>query len=391
MRIAVVGCGPGGLASALFLHRAGHEVTLYDQFDQPKPLGSGLLIQPSGQEVLEQLGLLDHLRQLSAPVTRLFGINAVNQKRALDMQYRYLGEAVSALGIHRSSLFDILFHAVKKERIKIKPKRKLLGALDQVCAVQPQFEGAEAEVFDLLIDAAGANSPLAGGEVTQLPFAALWTTVDMDAGCGIAEEALDQRYVGACKMAGIMPVGINPVSGNPGAALFWSIKPEDYPALKALGIDAWKHEFLDLWPEAEPFVRQIASFDQLTLAIYRHRTGKPVSGRRIFHVGDSWHCTSPQLGQGANMALLDAAAIATAVDRSIDLVQIAQLYRHQRSDHVTLYQALSYVFTPLYQSDSRVLPVLRDLTIDTMGRWPVVRTLIAKLVSGNFGNFSSRL
>jgi salicylate hydroxylase len=388
MKIAITGCGPGGLASALFLHRAGHDVTLFDQFGRPRPLGSGLLIQPSGQMVLEQLGLLGQIRQVSAPVTSLFGINAINGKRALDMAYRHLGEGVSALGIHRANLFKTLFDAVKKERIAIQPKRKLVGAIEQDERVRPLFENGESEVFDLLIDASGANSPLASGEATQLPFAALWTTVDMVADSGVADAALDQRYVGSCKMAGIMPVGINPESGNPGAALFWSIKPEELPALRALGINAWKHEFLDLWPEAEPFVSQISSFDQLTLAIYRHRTGKPVSQTRIFHIGDSWHCTSPQLGQGANMALLDAAAIAAAIGQGSDIAEIAQLYRHKRSDHVALYQALSYVFTPLYQSDSRALPVLRDTIIHHGARLPLVRSLIAQVVSGNLGRFS---
>jgi len=59
MKIAIAGCGPGGLASALLLKRAGHDVTLYDQFAAPRALGSGLLIQPSGQAVLAQLGLFE--------------------------------------------------------------------------------------------------------------------------------------------------------------------------------------------------------------------------------------------------------------------------------------------------------------------------------------------
>jgi 2-polyprenyl-6-methoxyphenol hydroxylase-like FAD-dependent oxidoreductase len=31
--VAIAGCGPAGLATALFLSRAGHRVTLFDQFD----------------------------------------------------------------------------------------------------------------------------------------------------------------------------------------------------------------------------------------------------------------------------------------------------------------------------------------------------------------------
>lgn len=388
MKIAIAGCGPGGLASALLLHRAGHDVTLYDQFERPRPLGSGLLIQPSGQAVLDKLGLLEKIRDVSAPVTRLFGLNVANGKRALDMEYRHLGTGVTALGIHRASLFQTLFDAVIAEGLAIRPAHLLVGAVERDGFVYPVFDTGEGEPCDLLIDASGANGPLAAGSATQLPFAALWTTVDMPAENPIAGSALDQRYFAAHKMAGIMPAGINPDSGNAGAALFWSIKPEDYPALQQRGLAAWQREYLALWPEAEPFVRQVKSLDQLTLAIYRHRTGKPASGQRIFHIGDSWHCTSPQLGQGANMALLDAAAIAAAIGQAVDIGEIARSYRHLRSDHVWLYQLLSAVFTPLYQSDSRLLPWLRDTMIHHVARLPLVRSLIAQVVSGNLGRFS---
>jgi 2-polyprenyl-6-methoxyphenol hydroxylase-like FAD-dependent oxidoreductase len=142
LHIAVTGCGPGGLASALLLHRAGHRVTVFDQFAKPAPLGSGLLIQPSGQLVLKQLGLLDRIKALSLPVTRLSGQNAVNGKRALDMEYRHLGVGASALGIHRASLFKTLFDAVKKERIPIQPKCRLVGAVESVGHVHLKFEKA---------------------------------------------------------------------------------------------------------------------------------------------------------------------------------------------------------------------------------------------------------
>lgn len=388
MQIAIAGCGPAGLTSALFLKRDGHTVTVFDQFDTPRPIGSGLLIQPSGQRVLAELGLLDKIRTLAAPVTHLSGVNVQNGKRALDMEFRHLGEGFGALGIHRASLFQTLFDAVVAEGITIEAGYQLVSVDVAQGHVEPLFEnGRSMEHFDLIVDATGAHGPLAQGRSIQLPFAALWTTVDMPANTAIAAHSLDQRYRAATQMAGIMPVGVNPATGNAGAALFWSIKPGDYPALRERGIAAWRDDFLALWPQAQAFVAQIESMDNFALAIYTHRTGAPSSQSRTFHIGDSWHCTSPQLGQGANMALIDAEAIAAAIRASGDLADIARLYRYYRSDHVKLYQLLSYVFTPLYQSDSALLPVLRDLVIHHLARKPVIRSLIAQTVSGNLGRF----
>ncbi len=390
LTIAVVGCGPGGLASALFLHRAGHVVTLFDQFEKPQSLGSGLLIQPSGQNVLDRLGLLGKIHERAAPVTRLSGTNMLSGKRALDMAFLHLGHGSMALGIHRASLFDILFETVCLEDITLQTGSVLTGAKVENDGVRLHFgSGTDFGMFDLLVDASGAHSQLASGVEYVLPFAAFWTTVDMPVASGIAEAALDQRYWAASKMAGIMPVGINPDTGNQGAALFWSVKPENADALLERGIDQWRAEFLTLWPEAGAFVAQVKSVDDLTLAIYRHRTGSAVSQGRILHIGDAWHCTSPQLGQGANMALIDAAAMVAAISYADNVALVGHHYRQLRGDHVLLYQWLSYIFTPLYQSDSKMLPAIRDFIIHNFARAPFVRKLIAKVVSGNLGNASS--
>lgn len=384
LSVAIAGCGPGGLAAALFLHRAGHRVTLFEQFDTPKPIGSGLLIQPSGQRILEHLGLLDAIAERAAPVTRLKGINQRNGKRALDVEYRHLGESSHALGIHRASLFAVLFDAVKQAGISLRTGQVLSGFELSDTGVSLKFEEGRSEgLFDLLVDASGAHSQLASGKVTQLPFAALWTNVDYPAGSDIAQAALDQRYWDSSRMAGIMPVGINPATGNQGAALFWSIKPGDVDALFAGGIEGWRSAFIDLWPEAREFVAQVPSLDALTLAIYRHRTAAANSGSRVFHIGDAWHCTSPQLGQGANMALIDAAALANAVGYADRFDEIRPYYKNLRSDHVILYQVMSALFTPLYQSDSKLLSAIRDTIIHDFAKWPLVRKLIAKVVSGS--------
>ncbi|MFD2454241.1 FAD-dependent oxidoreductase [Ideonella paludis] len=67
MKIAIVGAGIGGLALATMVQRAGHQVCLWERFEQPKPVGSGLVIQPVGLGVLDHLGLGDQARAMGAP------------------------------------------------------------------------------------------------------------------------------------------------------------------------------------------------------------------------------------------------------------------------------------------------------------------------------------
>lgn len=384
--IAIIGCGPGGLASALFLARRGHKVTLFERFSEPKPLGSGLLIQPSGQQILQSLGLLKNIKPLASPVHQLHGISVHRNLRALDMKYGHARNAVSALGIHRASLFKVLMDAVQEMDIRIEVNQELVGMRETESAIQPVFaSGIADKEFDLLIDASGARSPLATGRIRKLSYGAFWATVDMPTNHGVMPNALDQRYWHASKMAGIMPVGINPATGNQGAAIFWSEKPENAESVIDAGIDSFREEYCKLWPEAEPFISQIASMDELTMAVYGHRTGRSQTSKRLFHVGDSWHRTSPQLGQGANMALIDAAALAKAMESAANLRDLSKGYRRSRSFHIGLYQLLSIIFTPLYQSNARLLPLIRDLTIHHFARWPLMRSFITHTVSGVLG------
>jgi salicylate hydroxylase len=131
-----------------------------------------------------------------------------------------------------------------------------------------------------------------------------------------------------------------------------------------------------------PHVNRIGTFDDLSFARYRHRTLRRPYAERLAFVGDSFHITSPQLGQGANMALLDAAALAVAIAGSDDLDAALVRYGAMRRAHVGFYQAASFLLTPLYQSGNRLLPVLRDLATAGFGRLPPVERMLAKLLAG---------
>ena len=55
-KIAIAGAGIGGLAAAAFLARDGHKVSVFDQFDAPRPVGAGLILQETGLTILGELG-----------------------------------------------------------------------------------------------------------------------------------------------------------------------------------------------------------------------------------------------------------------------------------------------------------------------------------------------
>jgi len=379
--IGVAGCGPAGLAAALLLARNGHRVRLYERFDAPRPVGSGLMLQPVGLAVLRELGLADGAVAAGQRIDRLFGKAEPAGSTVLDVRYEWLrNSGLGGVGIHRAALFGLLHEAVAASAIPIETGRAVRGVADGRLLFE---DGSGSARHDLIVDALGAKSPLASQPGRPLAYGALWASLDW---CdGFDAHALEQRYVRANRMTGVLPIGRAPGRERPQAAFFWLLRSDRLADWRESGLDRWKSEVRALWPATAPLLDQIGDVDQLTFARYAHRTLRRPASPGLIHIGDAWHSTSPQLGQGANMALLDSWALAKGLREAPDIEKGLARAVSLRQAHVRLYQALSAVFTPAYQSDSRWLPFIRDRIVPPFGRlWPATR-MQAAMVAGTFG------
>ncbi len=385
--IGVAGCGVAGLAAAILLREAGHDIVVYDKMEAPEPVGSGLVLQETGLAVLSYIGLSEAIYTYGNKINRLYGKS--RGRAVLDVSYTALHPGAHGLAIHRASLFQVLFDAAQKLDVKFEFGK----ALHSVNEGEMYFAaGQKSPHFDLVIDACGVRSPLTETKDTVLPFGALWGTLDWtEKYNALDENTLEQRYVSAKKMAGILPIGKMPGSKAQKATFFWSLKHDDYGKWQKAGLTTWKDEVAKLWPESAPFLSQIKDSNQLVMAKYAHHTLKRVYTNNVVHIGDSWHAASPQLGQGANMALLDSLALALAIAKTRDIETALSLFQKTRSYHVRLYQILAHVFTPIYQSDSTVLPYLRDVFVPPIAQvWPFPK-LMALMVAGKMGRPFKRL
>jgi 2-polyprenyl-6-methoxyphenol hydroxylase-like FAD-dependent oxidoreductase len=393
--IAIVGAGIGGLATAIALGRAGHRIVLYERFPQSRPIGSGLMLQPTGLAALERLGLRAEIEALGARIDRLHGLN---QRGALvfDLGYSELDPALYAIGVHRAALHHALWSAFASGAAAIETGWTIVdvatGADGRARLVDESARTSPA--FDLVIDASGARSTLrrlaSPAKARAFAYGAVWASVP---DLAIAPAMLAQRYVAARIMIGHLPVGRTRADGDALAAFFWSLKPADYPAWRARFAD-WQTEVARLWPALEPVLAAFDGPDDLTLAAYMHFTARRPFRGPFALIGDAAHATSPQLGQGANSALLDALALADALEATGDITQALIYYARIRRRHVRFYQLASAAMTPFFQSDSRVLADLRDLAFHRMKIVPWLRRemllTLAGLKTGLFTNASAR-
>jgi len=180
--IAVAGAGPAGLAAALLLNRDGHRVTLFERFDAPRPVGSGLILQPTGLTVLNALGLLPDIAALGARIERLHGADAASGRTVLDVRYDAGPRGRFGLAVHRAALFGVLHRAVIREGVPVETGREIVGIETGERSVLVDAAGGRRGPFDLVVDATGARSRLKAQtgdarEPRPLSYGAFWASL----------------------------------------------------------------------------------------------------------------------------------------------------------------------------------------------------------------------
>ena len=395
--IAIVGAGTAGLATAIFLARQGYSVRVLERGEQLQPVGAGILLQPSGLAVLQRLGLLAECTALGAPVSRLYGTSCQGRV-ILDTRYHDWQPGSFGLGIHRGVLMTALLNAAQRVGVQVETGvsvSRFEQASGHVRLLQEQTDGGEQPLGDFaaLILADGTRSTLrAQMQVRQwsrpYPWGALWSMLPTSPATESGE--LRQWYRGCREMFGLMPTGCTHQARETSlTSLFWSLPLSEHDAWRKSGLEAWKTRVRNLAGEAsEAYLQQIDDPAQLTLAAYADVRMQRWNDGRVLAIGDCAHAMSPQLGQGANMALVDAAALADVLgnagdehQQALDWNAIFTRYGDTRRDHLRYYRQASRLLTPLFQSNSNTLAVLRDIALmlarhNSFGRQHAVSTLV---------------
>jgi 2-polyprenyl-6-methoxyphenol hydroxylase-like FAD-dependent oxidoreductase len=406
MRVAIVGGGIGGAAAAIGLARQGHRVTVFERIARRSAsirkqtsVGAGLLLQPSGARVLDSLGCLDAVMSYSSKVRRLFGQNW-RQKVVLDVHWRHLHASFFALGTPRQALYDTLHARLALEE----------NASVRYCHSVQRIEAADGrqsrvhfderrahfgELYDLVVVASGALNALPavdddGAEVRRqsvtYPFGAVWALLDapMSAlGSEFRDDLLFNEYNTCRYMFGLMP------SGTELTTLFWSVLPGDVDAAGAgdgltfdergrrlahVDLDAFRAHVVGKTPSARGAMQYLRDADQLSLARYAGTSMAQFHYRRspVVVLGDAAHAMSPQLGVGANVALIDAHVLADIASQcGDDPSTLAQRFTDARASAIRFYSLASTVLTPAFQSNSRAMALLRDALMGPLHYVPV--------------------
>lgn len=306
MRVAVVGAGIGGLCAGAGLLRAGADVVVYERASELRPVGSGLSVFPNGIAALDSLSL-------GAAFRAITGANAADLEagqRRPDGSWlaRLPHEAVSGLRVvHRAELHEMLVGALQPGTLRLGTTVSALRGVD--CVVEAVGPGGAqgVEAFDLVVAADGISS-------------AVRRTWPADPGL---------RYSGYSSWRGVTahPVDLQGAAGETwGRGLRFGMAPlrdgrvywfavatmpadarvEDEAARVRELFGAWHQPIPALLDATDPSSVFRLPINDLAHPLPTFRRGNCVL------LGDAAHAMTPDLGQGANQAMEDAATL-TAV------------------------------------------------------------------------------
>lgn len=381
-RVGVVGFGTAGGLAAYLLAGDGHRVTLLDQAPRLGPVGAGILLQPSGQAVLERVGLLDQVVARAAPIDEL-DARHVGGRPLVCNRYPLYRAGYRAYGVHRGVLFGVLQRAVATRPVEVRLACEIRSReVTPAGVVLTDACGGRHGPFDFVLACDGARSRMRAAcgfraQVWPYRHATLWAIAP---GAGVPNK-LFQVVDGTRRLCGLVPLG------DGLCTLYWGLPADDYPATVARGIDPLKEEIRRFCPEAGELLDFVHSFDQMLLTRYQAVRMPRWHDRHTLFLGDAAHAMSPHLGQGANLALVDAWRFAACLRESPDPATAFRRFAAVQRAYLRYYWLVTFALSPFFQGDARVLGWGRDLFLPLLPRVPWVRRQMLMTVGGLKGGF----
>jgi 2-polyprenyl-6-methoxyphenol hydroxylase-like FAD-dependent oxidoreductase len=365
--IAILGCGPAGMATALSLLAVGHDVRIYERYPEARPAGNILNLWPPPIRALAEMGV--DVEDLGSPCHTTFRSARTGKVRAditlpQEVIDKYQG---GFIGMLRPVLYERLLAALPQGVLEV--NRTVAGIDDHGDRVTLTFDDGTTVETPVLIGADGIDS---------LVRKHLWGDSPkrehrLHIIGGYTDALPDSAEAGECVIAHTKWVQASYSSirdhGKDGFQ-WWVLEAWDPD--KAAPSDLHAHATAlgdDFGPAIRDLIAATPSSQVQRWVIRDRKPLKKWSRGRITLAGDAAHATSPYAAYGAGMSIGDGYFIAktlAGVDLSntTEVVAALEAYEAPRIPHTTTQVQQAYILGQAFHHIPRPLRPLRDFVLD---------------------------
>jgi len=340
LRVAVVGGGIGGLATAIGLERSGAEVIVHEQSREPAEKGAGIAVGANGHRVLRELGVAEGLAAVAVrPLRADFrhwstGRTMVRHELADTYQERF---GAPFWTVERSAVQQALLSAVGSAQLRF--GTRCTGVEQTPGAAVVRFEDGSETEADVVVGADGIHSAvrLSLYGTDQAVFSGTSgyrALVPMERLAHLHELAESTLWLWLGPGRHFIAY---PVAG--GTLLnFLAVVPDREWTVESWSTEGRAADVCAAFEGWHPFVTEIlaAAEHPGRWALYDREPLRTWSTGRATLLGDAAHAMLPHHGQGANQALEDAVALgqllgATDSDGVADALRQYEVERRPRT------------------------------------------------------------
>jgi salicylate hydroxylase len=312
-RIAIVGGGIGGLATALALRRAGLGSEVFEMASEKREIGAGIQLGPNTVRLLQRFGLTEQLREMAIRPEVVWEYRRWEDGRVL-FQQSFGDEDEATFGapyyvVHRADLLNLLAEAVPDEAVHL--NSRVTGLTQDINGVELSFEDGSTERADLVIGCDGIRSTVREAVVDSAParFSGLCSyrgLIPIDQAPELAQREVVTVWLGPGRHFVHYPVSAGKLVNVVGTVPAGEWREETWSAPGR--VEDLAAEFAD-WHEQ---VRQvIEAIDETSIfALHDREPLERWSNGRVVLLGDAAHAMIQFFAQGAGQAIEDAVILA---------------------------------------------------------------------------------
>ncbi|QNH61287.1 FAD-dependent monooxygenase [Hymenobacter sediminicola] len=355
----IIGGGIGGLSAAHALLAHGHTVRVYEAAPELREVGAGVVLGANAMRALHQLGLHELVRPQGTAVTHL---------HLLDQNGRLLQAADTAaftrklrfdnVGIHRAVLQQELLRGLPTDTVVL---GKLFERFEETATgIEAHFADGTSTSADFLIGADGLRSRV---RHQLLPKATLryagytcWRAVVDGSQLALPEGQSGETWGAQGRRFGYVPVG--------GGRVYWfaclnSPAPQN-PVFRSYRVADLQREFAGFHAPIPALLTLTRDEQLLWNDIQDLKPLSHLAYGRVLLLGDAGHATTPNLGQGAGMAIEDAAVLSQCLAQTTDIEAAFRRFEQRRLPRTTRIVRTSWQLGRVGQLEGRLLTTLRN-------------------------------